>query len=612
MTETNITLSKLAVWNGNARKTNASEGLGELIASIAAHGLLQPLVVKKAKRGMFDIVAGQRRYLALMELAKQGTINGDYAVPCRLVEGETDLTEISLAENIIRVGMHPADQFVAFRELADKGMNASDIASRFGVTETLVMKRMKLGRVSPKLLDLYRQGELSLNHIEAFTVSDDWELQEHVWHDMNPYNRYPSSIRLALTEGEIAVGDRRVKLVTLEAYEAAGGQVRRDLFDAHNQGYVQDTALLESLVREKLEAAAAEVRVEGWKWVEIIPDFDYDQRVTFAQRRAQSAPLSQDEQAELDALQKEYDALGDEYDGEDVEVEQKLEALLDRINAIENGCLSFSEETLAIAGAIISIGHEGLTIDRGLVRAEDLPDGEKLSRRGSKKQKASGMVTLPAKVIEDLSAYKTAAIRAELMDQPDIALAAVVHAFVTRMVSPYGDRSCLEVVGNAKSLSKSVPETNKAMEAIAAAGQRWGDVLPGDGAALWDWCLDQSRSVLLDLLAYAVANTVNAVQGKVESHYGNGRVHAERLATALGMDMTKWFTPTAENYFNRASKPLIIKAVCEAKKRPSSAKWEKMKKAELAAMAEREVASTGWLPEQLRVEQPRAELDQAA
>jgi ParB family chromosome partitioning protein len=604
MTETNITLSKLAVWNGNARKTNATDGIAELAASIAAHGLLQPLVVKKASRGMFSIIAGQRRYLALTELAKDGRIGMDYAVPCRLVEGNADLTEISLAENVVRLAMHPADQFMAFRQLADKGLHASDIAERFGVTELAVLKRMKLGRVSPVILDLYRQGEMTLGQVEAFTVSDDYARQEQVWRDLPTYNRHPGSIRHALTEGDIAVTDRRVRLITLEAYEAAGGQIRRDLFDERNGGYITDPALLDRLVRETVEATAVTVREEGWKWVEIVPDFDYEQRLAYVRRAAHPVQLGESDQAELDQLSKTYDELADEYDGEDEEMEQRLEVMLDRINALHNSGLRFSDETYAMGGAIISLSHDGLTVDRGLIRSEDLPEDEQPTQKAKKRDKSSPMA-LSAKLVEDLSAYRTAAIRAELMEQPDTALAAVVHAFTMRMLASYGERSCLDISSASKSLTRSVPETNRAMEALAEAARRWGDTIPGEGAALWDWCLRQSREVLLHLLAFAVAQTVNAVGN-------NAPVHADQLATALGLDMTRWFTPTADNYFSRASKPHIIKAICEAKGRKPSAKWEQMKKAELAAMGEREVAGTGWLPEQLRTDHLPAELDQAA
>jgi ParB family chromosome partitioning protein len=608
MTETNITLSKLAVWNGNARKTNTSEGISELAASIAAHGLLQPLVVKKATRGMFSIIAGQRRYLALMQLAAEDRIDGDYAVPCRLVEGNADLTEISLAENVVRLAMHPADQFVAFRELADKGLHASDIAARFGVTETIVLKRMKLGRVSPMILDLYRQGDIMLGQVEAFTISDDYTRQEQVWRDLPTYDRHPGSIRHALTEGEIAVTDRRVRLVTLEAYEAAGGEVRRDLFDTQNGGYITDTAVLDRLVRETLESTAATVRDEGWKWVEIVPDFDYEQRLAYVRRHPHPVPLTEAAETELAQLQKEYDELADLFDGADDEMEQKLDTLLDRINELHDTGLRYTDDTFVMGGAVISLSHDGLTIDRGLIRSEDLPEDERPASKGRKRSKPSASLALPAKLVENLSAYKTAAIRAELLEQPNIALAAMVHALVIRVGAFYGERSCLDISSMSKSLSRSVPETNKAMERLTEAGQRWGDTLPKeDGVALWHWCLNQPQDVLLDLLAFAVAQSVNAVQGS-----SNGLEHADQLATALGMDMTKWFTPTADNYFSRASKPLIIKAVCEARKRTPSPKWETMKKAELAAMAERDVSGTDWLPEPLRVEQSETELDQAA
>jgi ParB family chromosome partitioning protein len=395
---------------------------------------------------------------------------------------------------------------------------------------------------------------------------------------------------------------------TLEAYEAAGGEVRRDLFDARNGGYITDTALLDRLVRETLESTAATVRDEGWKWVEIVPDFDYEQRLAYVRRHPHPVPLTEAAETELAQLQSEYDELADQFDGTDDEMEQKLETMLDRINELQDTGLRYTDDTFVMSGAVISLSHDGLTIDRGLIRSEDLPEDERPASKGRKKAKPSASLVLPAKLVEDLSAYKTAAIRAELLEQPNIALAAMVHALVIRLGAFYGERSCLDISSMSKSQSRSVPEPNKALERLTEAGQRWGDTLPGeDGVALWHWCLNQPQDVLLDLLAFAVAQSVNAVQGS-----GNRLEHADQLATALGMDMTKWFTPTADNYFSRASKPLIIKAVCEAGKRTPSPKWETMKKAELAAMAERDVSGTDWLPEPLRVEQSETELDQAA
>jgi ParB family transcriptional regulator, chromosome partitioning protein len=94
MTETitTIPLTKLVAWNGNVRKTDASDGLQELTASIAAHGLLQSLIVREASRGKFAVIAGQRRLLALSSLAESGAIERDMPVPCRVMNGNADRT----------------------------------------------------------------------------------------------------------------------------------------------------------------------------------------------------------------------------------------------------------------------------------------------------------------------------------------------------------------------------------------------------------------------------------------------------------------------------------------------------------------------------------------
>src|SRR5580693_1602904 len=107
MTETitSIPLNKLVAWEGNVRKTDPDKGVDELAASIAAHGLLQSLVVRKDRRGKYAVVAGRRRLLALKSLAEAGTIEADRPLPCQLISDEADATEISLAENVQREPM---------------------------------------------------------------------------------------------------------------------------------------------------------------------------------------------------------------------------------------------------------------------------------------------------------------------------------------------------------------------------------------------------------------------------------------------------------------------------------------------------------------------------
>ena len=299
-----IALNKLVASTDNARKTGIAEGFEELAASIAAHGLLQSLVVRKTSRGKFAVIAGQRRLLALSMLAEKGSIPADMPIACKVLSKDSDAAEISLAENVVRVPMHPADQFEAFRALIDNGAEIADVAARFGVTESLVARRMKLGRVSPVLLSVYRDGGMSLEQLQAFTVSDDHAAQERVWEEGA---HHPGGIRSALTAGEIPSTDKRVRFVGLETYEGAGGEVRRDLFDTGNSGYILDAALLQKLTQDKLAEAVAAVTAEGWKWVELRDSFDWQERSQFSQHR-ELTPLPADEQAVYDVLTAELDA----------------------------------------------------------------------------------------------------------------------------------------------------------------------------------------------------------------------------------------------------------------------------------------------------------------
>jgi ParB family chromosome partitioning protein len=167
-----IPLSKLAVSPLNVRKTGGLT-IEDLATSIEAHGLIHNLVVTKAAKGdKHQVIAGARRFAALTKLAKEKRIPKSYGVACRIIDAEGS-TETSLAENVIRTAMHPADQFDAFRSLIDQGMGVEDVAARFGVTPTTVRQRLKLSNVAPRLFELYRADEINLDQLMALAVTDD-------------------------------------------------------------------------------------------------------------------------------------------------------------------------------------------------------------------------------------------------------------------------------------------------------------------------------------------------------------------------------------------------------------------------------------------------------
>ena len=171
-----IPLDRLELSSANVRKTRAGKiALAELKASIAAHGLLENLVVRTSDADAdggerYAVIAGGRRLTAMADLARDGVLAHDYPVPCRMVDNGAADNELSLAENVVRVAMHPADQVQAFGALADDGASVADIAARFGVAERTVEQRLRLGNAAPELLDAYIADEIDLETLCCFPV----------------------------------------------------------------------------------------------------------------------------------------------------------------------------------------------------------------------------------------------------------------------------------------------------------------------------------------------------------------------------------------------------------------------------------------------------------
>ena len=248
-----------------------------LAASIAAKGLLQAPVVEPetgedgAPTGFYLVTIGEGRRLALRMLAKRKAIKRTHPVKV-IVDADNDAHEISLDENITREAMHPADQFERFAELSnDKGWGAQEIGARFGVSASVVKQRLRLGAVSPKLLQVYREDGLTLDQLMAFAITEDHDRQEQVFENLH-HNREPWIIRRDMTASNVPATDRRAVFVGADAYVEAGGNILRDLFSEDRGGFFEDAGLLDMLAAEKLREVAAEVEGEGWKWAETIQD----------------------------------------------------------------------------------------------------------------------------------------------------------------------------------------------------------------------------------------------------------------------------------------------------------------------------------------------------
>ncbi len=637
-----IPLDKLVISDANVRQVKGGVSIDSLADSIARCGLLQSLSVRPildasgTETGKYGVQAGGRRYRALMLLVKQKKLAKNAPIPC-IVKTDGIAEVDSLAENTEREALHPLDQFRAFAALRDKGQGIEDIAAAFGVTPAVVRQRLKLTAVSPELLKLYAEDELSLDELMAFTVADDHERQLKVWQAVDKgWNRKPATIRRLLTETTVPAGDRRAVFVGADAYKAAGGIIIRDLFESDRGGWFQDADLLNRLVEERLAAEAEKIRAEGWKWVEAAVDFPYGHTRSFRPVVPVAPALTDAESEEYDLLCTEREELEDQAD-DDGELPEKLQARLEeldrQIGVLASRSPKFNPEDIAGAGAFVSLAQEGfLQVERGYIRPED----QKASETGTETpataeyphnpetgeipgpaappaESEDDGVAIPERLKTELTAHRTLAMRDAVSQDHEVAYLAVLHAMALGLFYRYSSDTCLQITAR-DSLTAPFPGLGDTpwAKAIEARHQGWQAKLPGQPEHLWAWLTgvdDQSRNALF---AHCAALTVNAV---IEPHQrAEGRLnHADHLAQATSLDLTKagWIT-TTDNYLKRVTKSAIMTAVREAKGEATADLLADLKKAEMAVEAERLIRDTGWLPELLRTpDSDRSTDDQA-
>ncbi len=377
-----IPLDRLVLSQSNVRRIKAGVSIEELADDIARRTLLQSITVRAVRdadgveTGMFEIPAGGRRFRALELLVKQKRLAKNAPVPCVVREDGTP-EEDSLAENVQRAPLHPLDQFRAFLSLREKGQSEEEIAAAFFVPVSVVRQRLRLASVSPKLLDVYTEDGMTLEQLMAFTVSGDHERQEQVFERLcQSYDKQPYAIRRMLTEGAVRANDKRAQYIGVDAYVEAGGVILRDLFEGDNGGWLQDVGLVDMLVAEKLRDEAEAIRAEGWKWIEVAPDFAYGHSYGLRRLRGETVELTDQEHATRGALQAELGAIEATYAETDEDLPDDVDHRLGEIEtamaAFDERPIRFEADEVSRAGAFVSIdGEGGLRVDRGYVRPED-------------------------------------------------------------------------------------------------------------------------------------------------------------------------------------------------------------------------------------------------
>ena len=390
-----IPFNQLVLSQANVRRVKAGVSIDALAADIARRGLLQSLTVRVQRdadgndTGQFEVPAGGRRFRALQQLVKQRRLAKTEPVPCIVREDEQiSAEEDSLAENVHREALHPLDQFRAMQQLVTQGTDVETVAATFMTTPAVVKQRLRLASVSPKLHQVYADDGMTLEQLMAFSVSEDHERQEQVWDLLHSsYNKQPYMIRAKLTEDSVRATDTRVRFVGMDAYVAAGGYVLRDLFEDDQGGFLQDVALLDRLVDEKLKAEGARIGEEGWKWIAVAVDFSYDYDDDMRVIDGDQPEITDEDEAKLASLRDEAEALEEEWSGAGEvpdDVDARVTAIDEEISAIVSRPLVYQPTEMARAGVFVSIDVDGsLHIERGFVRPEDEPADEPVNDDGA-------------------------------------------------------------------------------------------------------------------------------------------------------------------------------------------------------------------------------------
>jgi ParB family chromosome partitioning protein len=660
-----IPFNKLVLSQSNVRRVKAGVSIEQLAESIAQRTLLQSLSVRAVfdadgqETGMFEVPAGGRRYRALELLVKHKRMAKTQPVPCVVRDGGI-AEDDSLAENDERVGLHPLDQFRAFKLLRDGGMSEEEIAARHFVSPAIIKQRLRLASVSPKLHDVYADDGMTLEQLMAFSVTADQVRQEQAWDNVSRSgNDEPYQIRRMLTENTVRASDRRATFVGLDIYEQAGGTVLRDLFAHDDGGWLQDVPLLDRLVTEKLKAEAETIAAEGWKWIAVAVDFPYGHTNGLREIEGEPADLTEEERATLDALNAEHIKIEEDYQDADElpdEIDQRLGEIEAARSVLEARSLVYDPAEFARAGVFVSIDAEGLlSIARGYVRPEDeapavvepesevqgdgeTDDGSRVdgsTRRAvitvggapsePVEEEDDTVKPLPDRLITELTAHRTLALRNALANDPAVAFQAVLHNFVLASFYRFSSSSgCLEIAIRTPTFPAQAPGLKESASAEAIDGRHdgWKARLPKDEADLWDVLTGFDGKEQAALFAHCASSAVNALyepanrynEGRVSAHGIRRRLdHADILARSVGLDMAAvGWKPTVDNYLGRVTKPRILEAVREVKGEQSVELIDHLKKGDMAREAERLLEGTGWLPEPLRLDEVGAAGEPAA
>ncbi|ECF6489829.1 TPA: ParB/RepB/Spo0J family partition protein [Escherichia coli] len=574
----------------------SAESVSELADSIKGVGLLQNLVVHALPGDRHGVAAGGRRLAALNMLAERNILPADWPVRVKVIPQEL-ATAASMTENGHRRDMHPAEQIAGFRAMAQEGKTPAQIGDLLGYSPRHVQRMLKLADLAPVILDALAEDRITTEHCQALALENDTARQVQVFEAacQSGWGGKPEvqTIRRLVTESEVAVaGNSKFRFVGADAFSP--DELRTDLFSDDEGGYV-DCVALDAALLEKLQAVAEHLReAEGWEWcagrMEPVGECREDAG-TYRCLPEPEAVLTEAEEERLNELMTRYDALENQCEESDLlEAEMKLMRCMAKVRA-------WTPEMRAGSGVVVSWRYGNVCVQRGVqLRSED--DAADDADRTEQMQEKASVEEISLPLLTKMSSERTLAVQAALMQQPDKSLALLAWTLCLNVFGSgaYSKPAQISLECEHYSLTSDAPSGKEgaAFMALMAEKARLAALLPEGWSRDMTTFLSLSQEVLLSLLSFCTACSLNGVQTRECGH--TSRSPLDSLETAIGFHMRDWWQPTKANFFGHLKKPQIIAALNEAGLSGAARDAEKMKKGDAAEHAEFHMKDNRWVP----------------
>lgn len=555
------------------RKSDDSEGLTELEASIRAHGVIVPLVFKETADGKMFVTAGNRRLKLLRKI--YGEI--DVHAPC--VDSDHfkgDPREIAMATNV-SLPPHPVDRYEVIASLVKEGMTPADAQLRFGMSQRHLAQVMRLGSLSQEIRDHYRSGHIDGKTAQAFTLSDDPKEQDRIY-ALIAKRAYQGRVTYADVTSAILPANNRdvgkfVAFVGVEACRKAKILKQEDLFATNHT--VTDVKALKKMVDRKLSDKCDELCKAGWKWAfqeDHVPGNKWSYTLLGADPKLGKATPAEEQMLKQLAAEEDRNEEADEYNHDlDVELEDKRELIEQEIR-----CRGFTAEQRAKAGCFVSVARDGsLSIEYGRVKPDDAKKVAASERTKPAKKKAAKpgqAAVLTSALAGRMTANLEKAAASVLMREPHIAVASIIAGCAS-------GGATLNVRVGGESQQK-----------------------PADFASVFAAAIKSSPAELLMMLAQIAGKALSIVSYNPEGMPLNDKGDAALLNALPPAKLNKAIREAfdAEDYFKSVSIAAIVDAVRTAMGEDHARLVSKHGKADAAKYALTHVPKTGWLPKHLR------------